>query len=261
MPGIPTGNNIPGTGGNVLSSTGNVVSGNNIPSSAAASSSAFAASPLWFSAQNIDGSNNSTLTDGQTIGTWVNLGTLGAAGNLIQATAGLRPTYVLVASAGKLGNKSCVRSDGTKMMQTAAISAMAQPNLVAAVAMTTTVAGGICCITDGRTAQRHIVGRNAAFVEIYAGSFVIPGGTWAANTYSTINCNFNGASTVARFNGTQTTINPNTNSLDGLTVFADLAGGSLWNGDIVEVVVNDDGSLTAATAEAQFVTNYGALPQ
>lgn len=257
MPGIPTGNNVP-SGGNVLSG-GNVVSGNNVPASTTAS--IFATQPLWYSAQNIDGLNNTSLTNGQTIGTWVNLGTLGAAGNLLQATAGLRPQYVLIASAGKLSNKSCVRSDGTRTMQTGALTTLAQPTLAAVVAMTTTIAGGICDVCDGRTAARNILGRNAGFTLAYAGSFVIPAaGNWVANTYHGFNCNFNGASSVARLDGTGGgTINPGTNGLDGVTIFADLAGGSLWTGDIVELVIG--ASMTAAAAEAQFTTNYGATPQ
>jgi hypothetical protein len=261
MAGIPTGNNIP-SGGNVLSSTGNVVSGNNIPSTSTALAPPGTPS-LWFSAQNIDGLSNTSLVDGQTLATWVNLGSLGASGNVLQAVAGMKPAFKLVASAGKLGNKSCVRSDGARWMQSGALTTLTQPNLVAAVAMTTSVAAGFRWITDGRTSERNIVGQNGTPVEAFANSFVQPVNGWAANSYQSVNVNFNGAVSIGRLDGVAgSAVNPGTGGLDGITLFSDLAGGSLWTGDIVEVLIyTGGGQPTAAQVEAYFVSAYGATPQ
>lgn len=217
---------------------------------------------LWYSAQNIDGLNNSSLVDGQTIGTWKNLGSLGAAGDLLQAVAGLRPQYVAVASLGKMNNKSCVRSDGTRWMQSAALGPLAQPTLIAAIAMATTLAGGVTDISDGRTAQRNILGRNAALTLAFAGSFVTSA-NWTVNKYQSINCNYNGAASVIRLDGSASgALAAGAQSLDGVTVLADLAGGSLWTGDLIELpIYNGGGQPTAAAVEAALTAFYGATPQ
>jgi hypothetical protein len=218
---------------------------------------------LWYDAQNIDGTNNGSLVNLQTIGTWKNLGSLGAAGDVLQATAGLKPQYVAIASGGKLNNKSCVRSDGTRTMQSGALTTLNQPTLVAVVAMTTTIAGGICDIVDGRTAARNILGRNGAPFLGFAGSFVTPVGNFVANTYHGLNLNFNGAASIGRFDGAASgAVNPGAGGLDGVTLFSDLAAGSLWTGDIIELLVyNGGGQPTAAQVEAYFTTRYGATPQ
>lgn len=218
---------------------------------------------LWYDAQNIDGLNNSSLVDGQVIGTWSNRGSLGSSGNVVQATAGLKPTYKQVASSGKLNNKSCVRSDGARSMQSGALTTLTQPTLIAAVALTTSVAAGIRWIIDGRTTQRDAMGQNGSPVEIFAGTFIQPGQNWSANTYQNVDCTFNGASSVCDMDGTaSSSFNPGAGGLDGVTLFSDLAAGSLWIGDIVEVLVyNGGGQPTAAAVRAYFTAKYGATPQ
>lgn len=60
----------------------------------------------WFDGRDIDGSNNSTLTDRGTIGTWVSSGT---TGGLTQGTAAAQPHFVADCSHTGQG---CVRFDG-----------------------------------------------------------------------------------------------------------------------------------------------------
>jgi hypothetical protein len=218
---------------------------------------------LWFDAQNIDGTNNSGLVNLQTIGTWLNLGSLGVGGNLAQATAGIRPQYVAVASAGKLNNKSCVRNGAANWMQTAALTLMNQPTLIAAVAMTTSIAAGTSVISDGRGVGRNLVGRVGAPFSAYAGAVQPLGGNFVINIYNSVNVNFNGAASVGRMDGVAGgAVNVGATGLDGVTIFSDTSFGSNWTGDIVELLIyNGGGQPTPAQVEAYFVSKYGATPQ
>lgn len=75
-------------------------------------------------ASNIDGQNNTTLTDGQTLTTWKNLGSLGSAADL---TAHGSPTFKKIASAGKLNNGSSVVFPGTAYFTSSAQAGLVAP--------------------------------------------------------------------------------------------------------------------------------------
>jgi hypothetical protein len=148
-------------------------------------------------------------------------------------------------------------------MQTAAITTLNQPTLIAAVAMTTTVAGATSVISDGRSTQRNLMGRVGAPFSAYAGGVVPLGGNFTANVYTSINVNFNSVSTVGRMDGVAgAPANAGTLNLDGVTIFSDTSFGSTWTGDIVELLIyNGGGQPTPAQIEAYFVSKYGATPQ
>jgi hypothetical protein len=83
------------------------------PVTSSVTSSAPPGSPfIWFDAQNIDGQNNLTLVDSGSITTWKNLGSLGTASNITQASGSKRPTFRLVVDSPQLNLKSGVRFDG-----------------------------------------------------------------------------------------------------------------------------------------------------
>lgn len=217
---------------------------------------------LRFSAQNVDGLNNSSMIDGQQVGTWTNIGSLGAAANAIQATAGLRPLFALVASAGKLNNKSAVRGNGARWVRSASITPIVQPMLVSALAMTTTIAAGTFVINDAITGpNRPILFRSTASYHIFAGTDAPTASSFVANSYHSVNGAFNGAASVGRMDGVASSgLATGAGSMDGVSLFADNANGEVWNGDIVEFSVHDDGT-TAAQVEAYYLAAYGATPQ
>ena len=62
---------------------------------------------LWLSADNVDGSNNSTLSDGNAVATWTDLS--GNGRNATQATGANRPLF----KTGIVNGKPVVRFDGT----------------------------------------------------------------------------------------------------------------------------------------------------
>lgn len=257
MAGIPSGNNVP-SGGNVLSG-GNVISGNNIPvSSIVQPGSPF----LFYDAQNIDGLNNTSLVDGQTIGTWVNLGSAGAPANALQATAGLRPFFRLIATPGKIGNKSAVESDGTRFMASGVITTVPQPVLCAIVYRATNLAGLVAIVDSNGLREMISITAATGALNMYAGAGPIATGqSIPATTWETILANFNGASSNGRLNGAAGgTINVSTNGSGGITLFAAAGGSSIAPGMIEEVLCYADGT-TPAAIEAYITAKIGANPQ
>jgi hypothetical protein len=219
---------------------------------------------LWFDAQNIDGTNNSSLVDGQTIGTWVNLGSAGAGGNATQATAGVRPFFRLVAAAGKLNNKSGVQSDGTRFMSTPVLSAIAQPSLIAALLRSETIPALEFMIGDatGAAGSQELIQQSGTAQE-RSSPTVLNIGTMQAAKFHSMNGLFNIASSQGRVDGVAGsvgTVGSGTN--DGMTLFANAGGGSGLTGYIIEALSYVGGGLpTAAAIEAYFVTKYGVTPQ
>jgi len=217
---------------------------------------------MWFDAQNVDGLGNSTMVDGQQVGTWVNLGSAGAGANAIQATAGLRPLFRKIATPGLIGNKSAVQSDGTQFMATAVLGAVVQPIVVAVVFRATSIAS-LCAIIDsnsGRDMISFTAGTGA--LNMYAGAGPVATGLTLANaTWETLVATFNGASSFLRMNGTQgSTINAGTSSNTGAELFSALAGTSIVPGFIEEALFYSDGTSPAAI-EAYIAAKIGATPQ
>ena len=218
---------------------------------------------LWFSARNIDGSNNGTLVDGQVVGTWTNLGSAGAGGNLVQATAGSRPFFRAVAAAGKINNMPAVQGDGTRWMSTGAITAFTQPSLVAAVLRSETIPAVEFWI-DGRnsggTARQTLLEQSG--VAEMASNGIVAIGTALAAKFSSVNGLFNGASSQGRVDGVAgAVVNAGVFTLDGMSVFASNATTGLMNGYIAEILAyTGGGQPTAAQVEAYFASIYGVTP-
>lgn len=223
-------------------------------------------SPLKFSfdPQNIDGTNNSSLTDGQTIGTYVNLGAYGAAGNLVQATAGSRPFYRLIAASGKLNNLSAVQSDGARIMSTGACTLFTQPSLVCMIVRSETLPA-IEFFCDGRsggsTARQTLLQQSGT--SQMASNSIVNGGVMQAAKFHMICATYSGAASTLRLDGvTSGALNPGVFALDGVTLFASLVNSGPMTGFLGPYrAYTGPGQPTAAAVEAEWTTTYGAFPQ
>jgi len=216
---------------------------------------------LWFDAQNIDGTNNSSLTDGQQVGTWLNLGSYGSAANLVQATAGLRPLFTMTAPV--LTGKSCLTSDGTKQLQTATFTVTATPVTWLAIARQTGV--GAKVVISGASGLAHQIGTNPLVIQVFSGSLISTGQFIVANTWHQLGFIANGASSSGSLDGTASgTVNAGSNSVSSLSAFGDGVGGELMNGTIAEIIAYS-GALgsqpTLAQLTTYITTKYGAMPQ
>jgi hypothetical protein len=221
---------------------------------------------LWFDGQNIDGLNNSSLVDGQQLGTWLNLGSLGAGGNLVQATGATKPLFRLVAAAGKINNKSGVENTGTMQMSTLALTSQPQPNMVAFLYRQTALANGQLwdASTGGGRQFNQMLIAGPGTIQMFAGAGPVPTtAAIATGTWETVVNAFNGVSSYVRLNGVQTAnVNPGTNALDSLRIFTDVSAVAPITGIIVELLEYSGGSQpTAAQIEAYFTSKYGATPQ
>lgn len=215
---------------------------------------------LWFDAQNIDGTFNSSLVDGQALGTWLNGGSNGSGGNAVQATGGLRPTFKKVGSAGKINNLSSVLFTPTQWMQTANVASVAQPNVICAVCKPIAGNGTVADGNDG-------VNRN---------DLLFSGGTWqlfggtalynstlaaTAGVYHVLRALFNTTSSTIRANKTTSTAgtSPGAASLDGLSLGVAGDATTPMNGEIVEVIVYGAGTApTDVLLDAYFDAKYGS---
>lgn len=221
---------------------------------------------LWFDAGNIDGLNNTSLVDGQGVGTWTNLGSVGAGGNLVQASAPLRPLYRAIATAGKINNRSGVENTGTMQMSTAALTVIPQPNITATVYRQASGAAAMSLNdnTVGGPTDRQLIQTNTGIVvNIYAGGGVVAtGNVPALTTWETLLISWNGASTFGRLNGSQAAnVNPGANGIGGWKIFNQSSNGEPWLGIVAEQLIWTGSLPSVAAIEAYFAAKYGATPQ
>lgn len=212
-----------------------------------------------FDAQNIDGTANSSLVDGQTLGTWINGGSTGAGGNAVQATGGLRPTFKKVASAGKLNNLSSVLFTPTQWMQTANTATFAQPNVICVI----TKIAAASTIADGNDAvNRNDILSSAGTWQQFAGT-ALYNSTLASGvgTYHVLRSLYNTTLSTIRANKVTSTpgTSPGAASIDGISLGVAGDATSPLNGEIVEVVVYGAGTAPAdALLDAYFDAKYGS---
>ncbi len=215
---------------------------------------------LWFDAQNIDGLGNSSLVDGQQIGTWTNLSSLGAAANAVQATGGLRPTFKLLGSSGKINNKSSVLFTPTQWMQTPNVANQAQPNVICAVMKPIAGNGTIADGNDG--VNRNDLLFSGGTFQLFAGTSLYNSAIAAtAGSYHVLRALFNAASSTIRVNKATSTAgtSPGTAILDGLSIGVAGDATTPINGEIVELLVYGAGTAPAdALLDAYFDTKYGS---
>lgn len=222
-----------------------------------------------FLANNIDGSNNSTLTDGQSLAstTWVNLGSA-SGGNALPSGSGM--TYRAVASAGKLRNSPSVAFNGNGFFQTGAVAGLVSPITWVMIVRVNT-SSGACAFVDGRTGGT----RNQFYMlsggwELYGGAGSgLPGEVGAAtpNLYHFVSVSFIPHAAVAAVNGAIADGNFDAGvctMVDGVTIGAGADGSSKLVGEVVAMIGMDtaanDGNMSMWNDYAQF--HYGkGFPQ
>jgi len=216
---------------------------------------------LWFDPRSVDGQLNASMIDGQQIGTYVNLGTLGSAMNAVQATAGLRPTFKLLGSAGKLNNTPTVLCTPTQWMQTPNMTLQAQPNMVCFVgnpadALTRTFADGNDAINRNDTFS------SAAVWQQFAGTALNNSGLAAtAGSYHVVSSFFNGTSSTIRANKVTSTpgTSPGAAGLDGLSIGVAGDATSPCSGQVGAILVYGAGVIPSqASIDAWFDAAFGS---
>lgn len=217
---------------------------------------------LWYDAQDIDLLGNTTMVDAQAVVTWKNKGTLGAAGDLGQGTGALRPVFRLVATSGKLNDKSAVQSDGTQWMVSPAFTTQVQPTLIAIVFRATDLVPAFSVLYDGISDHQSIwyAGSTGA-ISIYAGSIVASSQTVVTTTWETCLTRFAGTGSYNRFNGAQSAaLNPGTGTLSACRLFTD-NGSNITKGMIAEFRLYSGATPDPAQVESELIAKLGATPQ
>jgi len=221
---------------------------------------------IYFDAQNIDALNNSTLIDGDLLSTWKNVGSLGAAADLaavVDIFGDHKPTYRQFAADGKIKNQSCVTGIGVPEMQSPVFAAITQPYTVVALFRN----------SEAPDANPHGLvdaGGGAALIKfapstydliLNAGTLVDTGIVPVQDQFHTVAFTFDGASSTGSLDTTTTgTIDTGANSLTQIGVFNEPGGANYFRGDLVALLVYDDGT-SIATIKAFLARKYGATPQ
>lgn len=214
---------------------------------------------LWFDAQNIDGTSNSSMVDGQAIGTWKNLGSLGSAGDSVQATAGNKPAFRLIAVPGVFGNKPGIECiDVNRRLISAAIANITQPYTVASVIRTTKAA-----------TQVHFGGQ-APLSEFYntvttdhvnSGLDVDTVLNPSANQFHGRVYTVNGAASNVRIDGVQSaTINAGGTGFGTPIVIGCDPGIVLGTIGFINEVLVWSGAISPALIETYFASKWGTTP-
>ena len=119
-------------------------------------------------------------------------------------------------------------------------------------------------ITDGTGAGRVIFrGTPAAAFDFYAGSAFIPTGLTTNTSWHTLYLSVNGAASSYSFEGasqTTFTLNPGSNTIQGLTIGANQGGSQDWSSlDLMEIIIWD-GTLSAEdrTSALDYARTRGA---
>lgn len=156
----------------------------------------------WYDAQNINLLGNAGVNDADPIGTWKNAAATGATLDIVQATAGKKPTFRKIAAAGKINNLSAVEStDGLRHLTNAGYAVVAQPLTWAWVFRST--AAGTQYISSGSNGAGNsnrtlFTGVNPS---MFAGTSQSPAGAIAANTWETAIARYDAAASTWTMNG------------------------------------------------------------
>lgn len=196
--------------------------------------------------------------DATAVATWEDLGSLGSDAS--QATPSARPTLqVPCEGGGVLNSANCVDFDGGDSLKDSGVSLMAQPNLAFAVYRFDTSTGTVFDDENGN--HRNIIyqasGRHTAFAGANLLGATVTTGQWVATVAS-----FDSTNSFIRVNGSETTGNPSTAGLSGITLGAFNTGAVALDGAIAIVGFYDDaGGVTADDIETYLSCRYGSFPQ
>lgn len=217
----------------------------------------------WFDASNIDGHNNSTLVNGQTLPSWKNLGTAGTAYDAVQAIPALQPFYRTNVANGLPAVENSVAIDRW-MGSTLPAGTIAQPIQWFAMvkAKSSQAGGGIlwdCAPGAGNRIQMNFVSLQA---RLFAGAFALSTSFLVVNQWESFSALYNGATSFSRLNGVQSAnVNPGAALQQGVTLLAaNLAGGSPFDGFLAELIGYTSVLPFAPTVEAYLAAKYGVTP-
>lgn len=213
---------------------------------------------IYYDAQDTNLKRNWGVTDGGTILTHKNKGSLGTAADLSQATSGSRWIFRKVAVAGKLKNLSALQNDGVRKMSTSSFTTITQPFLLFWVARTT--GSGNNVIYGGTSCEAYTATLTPQF---YCGVFGGGTGAIVANTFHSFYQLGNGASSATKLDGSGATLNLGTNTISQLVIGSD--GGSTFMTGYLESFLVYGGATsnhpTSATLLAWVTSKIGATPQ
>lgn len=230
-------------------------------------------SPLhWYNASNLDGSNNTTLTDGDSLASVTDLGS--ASEDLAQATANLQPQYDQIADAGNVGNLPGVyhRDDANNdYLQTATFTEEAFPLFVCALVKLDTVARGagddgymLDGITAAKRASCMLQGQD--YYQLFAGTYTYknPPSGIAAGEWNMLCWAFDGASSEVYINATavaDVVNSPSHTGITGITVGTAYTGAGSMDGHWSQIVIYQTTWPGAAAMQTWVETVAGTLPQ
>jgi len=214
---------------------------------------------VYFDSANINGANNVGISDTDPIGTWTNLGSLGAALNIVQALPGARPMYDANGIA-ELPVPS-VYFDGNDRLTSPPVASQGTA-IKKLFVLSTSNLGTNPYYSDNQPGAAKNFGLGTTTSQLYmvAGT---PFNTTLALVAgpSYIIGNFNGASSYAVVNGSASgTGNPGTGGLTGTTIGAKINAtapmiGHIWGAVYWKI----DGSEPSDAAVAAFVdAKWGA---
>jgi hypothetical protein len=219
-----------------------------------------------YDADNIDGSNNSTLTPGQRIDTWKNVCptvpggiSLGAAADLLQATAGLRPQYL--ATGGPHG-RAIVDFDGARYMATAAFAAKGGPFTVLVVWKPANLTGTQVIYGGNTGFLPMLFVDNTGQLSMYDGATANAGNIAAGNWYSHIG-EHNAAASSYNLCGTEpaAAINPASGTMDGFFVGANSAGANILTAPVKLILLYQGKLVNRGQIDQYRTARVGVLPQ
>jgi len=218
---------------------------------------------LRFSAQNIDGQDNTTLTPGQEVD-WTSIGS--DAGVVASGTPGARPAYILVGEAGKLRGKSVVRyTSSIQDLVTGNLTTFAKPTWILSI-VKVNAAGTRVWIDGNDGANRNAFIDSSGACIMYAGtsSGGIPGlPAMAKGDYHAIVGVFNGDRSLCQLDGVtgDVDVDSGDQALDGLSLGGVLSAAPLTDGDEVEIIVHDGNGSDTTQLNDWLEYHYGIFPQ
>lgn len=219
-------------------------------------------SPLVrYSSSNVDGLGNVGFVNNQQVGTWVNIGSLGAAWNNVQAVGGTRPTWLAVGSAGKMNNLPAVNWNGSQNMASAtSLPLQAQPLTWVVVASANGV--GNESYFGGVAPNGNAMLLATLAISIFAGSLPATGQSITASKIQTLTATMNGAASFGSVDGVSGgAVAAGANSLDNIILGANGAFLNNVTGIYYEVLVYGAGAPSVAAINAWVTLAFGATPQ
>lgn len=203
----------------------------------------------WWNVENVDGSDNSTMTDNDAVSSWHDAGS--RAENADQATGSLQPVY------RNTGVKEYL-SFAMDVLATTTYTALPTPYTIALRAgFTTGTSGATYWIAGDGSTNRHIVGRNPGpDWGQFSGTAQVNQQAEMLDHFESVIAYFNGASSYLIVNGTE--LGPaNPGNQDNVQVqIGGIGGLPFLTGRIKEVLLYS-GDLRSEI-QAYFDTKYGA---